>query len=69
MSVPQMTVKARHRRLWWFACALAFLVAGGLQMYLAVSMTAWWAWAAAVFFVLTGLACGVAALRDSAATR
>ena len=65
MSVPHVTAKSRHRRLWWFACALAFLVAGGLQTYLAVSMTAWWAWAAAAFFVVTGLACSVAALRNT----
>ena len=63
MSVRPTTAKERYRRLWWFACALAFLVAGGLQTYLAVSVTAWWAWAAAVFFVVTGLVCAVAALR------
>ena len=63
MSVPQVTAKARYRRLWWFACALAFLVAGGLQTYLAVSMTAWWVWAAAAFFIVIGLVCGVAAVR------
>ena len=65
MSVPPITAKARHRRLWWFACALAFLVAGGLQAYLAVSTTAWWAWAMAVFFVVSGMACSVAAVRTS----
>ncbi|HJQ47248.1 MAG TPA: hypothetical protein VJ870_13170 [Amycolatopsis sp.] len=63
MSVPPITAKARHRRLLWFACALTFLVAGSLQTYLAVSTTAWWAWAMAAFFVVTGLACAVAALR------
>lgn len=58
-----MTAKSRHRRLWWFACALAFLVAGGLQAYVAVSTTAWWAWTAAIFFVVIGLTCSLAALR------
>ena len=64
MSIPPITAKARYRRLAWFACALAFLVTGGLQTYLAVSTIAWWALAAAVFFVVAGLACAVAALRS-----
>ena len=64
MSVPSISPKPRYRRVWWFACTLAFLVAGGLQAYLAVSMAAWWAWATAAFFVATGLACSMAALRS-----
>jgi len=63
MSVRSPLTKPWFRRLWWFACALVFLVAGGLQTYLAVSMAAWWAWTAAAFFVLIGLACSFAALR------
>lgn len=54
---------ARYRRLWWLLCALVFVATTGMQIYLAVTMTAWWAWAAAAFFTLIALACLYAAQR------
>lgn len=63
MHVHSGAAGARHRRLWWLLCALVFAVTGGMQVYLAISMTAWWAWATAAFFTVIALTCGYAAQR------
>jgi hypothetical protein len=61
MHVRTSTASTRQRRWWWLLCALVFAVAAGLQVFLAVTMTTWWAWTAAVAFALIAISCTVAA--------
>ena len=63
MHIQSGATGARNRRWWWLLCLLVFAVAAGMQVYLAVSMTAWWAWAAATVLALVAAACGYAAQR------
>ncbi|TNC29074.1 hypothetical protein [Amycolatopsis alkalitolerans] len=63
MHVESGATGARYRR-WWLLCALLFAVTAGIQVYLAVTATVWWAWAAAAFFLVIALACGYAMLAD-----
>ncbi|WP_208025915.1 hypothetical protein [Amycolatopsis acidicola] len=64
MSVHPPAASMRNRRWWWLLCALVFAVTAGLQVFLAVSTAAWWAWAVAVFFALIALGCALAAGRS-----
>ncbi|WP_236796211.1 hypothetical protein [Amycolatopsis sp. GM8] len=62
MHVDSGAAPTRYR-WWWLLCALIFTVTAGMQVYLAVSMTAWWAWTVASLLAAIALACVVAAYR------
>lgn len=63
MDIHSGAASARHRRWWWLLCSLIFAVTAGMQVYLAISMTAWWAWTAAALLTVIALACVYAAQR------
>ncbi|HVV09429.1 hypothetical protein [Amycolatopsis sp.] len=65
MSIRSSAASMRHRRFWWLLCALVFAVTAGLQVFLAISAAAWWAWAVGVFFALIALGCALASGRST----
>lgn len=63
MQIPTSTPSARSARRWWLLCAFVFAVTSAVQVYLAVTMTAWWAWCTAAALAVIAISCLVAAQR------
>lgn len=62
MHIDSGATRTRHR-WWWLLCALVFAVTAGIQVYLAVSTTVWWAWTLAAVLTVIAIACVFAAAR------
>lgn len=63
MQIPTSTPSARSGRVWWLVCAFVFAMTAAVQVYLAVTMSAWWAWGTAAVLVAVAVICVIAAQR------
>ncbi|MTD54896.1 hypothetical protein [Amycolatopsis pithecellobii] len=64
MHIDSSAAATRYRRWLWLLGALIFAATAGMQVYLAISMTAWWAWAVAAVLAVISLACVLAAFSE-----